>query len=34
MDKIVNALNNRVLIAIIIGLILLGMIRRFATKVS
>lgn len=30
MNKIVNMLNNRVLIAIIVGLILLGVVRRFA----
>lgn len=34
MNRLVNALNNRVLVAIIIGLILLGMIRRFAYRVG
>lgn len=29
MGKIVDALNNRVLVAIIVGLILLGVFRRF-----
>lgn len=29
MGKIIDALNNRVLIAIIVGLILLGFVRRF-----
>lgn len=29
MGKIIDALNNRVLIAIIVGLILLGVVRRF-----
>ena len=29
MNKIINALNNRVLIAIIVGLILLGVARRY-----
>lgn len=32
MGKIVDALNNRVLIAIIVGLILLGVVRRFAAR--
>ncbi len=32
MDKIVNALNNRVLIAIIVFLILFGVIRRVARR--
>jgi hypothetical protein len=34
MNKLVSMLNNRVLIAVIIGLILLGMVRRFASRVS
>ena len=29
MGKVIDALNNRVLIAIIVGLILLGVVRRF-----
>lgn len=29
MGKIIDALNNRVLIAIIVGLILIGVVRRF-----
>ena len=29
MGKIIDALNNRVLVAIIVGLILLGVVRRF-----
>lgn len=32
MGKVIDALNNRVLIAIIVGLILLGVIRRFAAR--
>lgn len=32
MGKIVDALNNRVLIAIIVGLILLGVVRRFMNR--
>lgn len=34
MNKLVNALNNRVLVAIIVGLILLGVFRRFASRVG
>jgi hypothetical protein len=30
MDKIVSTLNNRYLVAIIVGLFLLGVARRFA----
>lgn len=29
MGKLIDALNNRVLIAIIVGLILIGVFRRF-----
>lgn len=29
MGKVIDALNNRVLIAIIVGLILFGVVRRF-----
>jgi len=32
MDKIVNALNNRFLIAIVVGLFVLGVVRRFAGR--
>lgn len=32
MGKIVDALNNRVLVAIIVGLILLGVVRRFMNR--
>lgn len=32
MGKLIDALNNRVLIAIIIGLILLGFVRRFVGR--
>lgn len=30
MDKAVNFLNNRIFIAILVGLFLLGMVKRFA----
>jgi hypothetical protein len=29
MGKIIDALNNRILVAIIVGLILFGFVRRF-----
>lgn len=32
MGKVIDALNNRILIAIIVGLILLGVVRRFAAR--
>ena len=32
MNKVVNLLNNRVLIAIIVGLILFGVVRRFLPR--
>lgn len=32
MGKVIDALNNRILIAIIVGLILLGVVRRFAGR--
>lgn len=32
MDTLVNKLNNRYLVAIIVGLFLLGIVRRFAGR--
>lgn len=32
MDKILNFLNNRVLIAIVVGLFLLSVVRSFARR--
>jgi hypothetical protein len=32
MSKIVNALNNRVLLAVIAGLFVLGIVKRFAGR--
>lgn len=29
MGKIIDALNNRILVAVIVGLILFGVVRRF-----
>lgn len=32
MDRIISFLNNRYLVAILVGLFLLGFIRRFASR--
>lgn len=32
MNKVINALNNRYLIAIVVGLFVLGVARRFAGR--
>lgn len=32
MNKVINMLNNRVLIAIIVGLILIGIVRRYVGR--
>ena len=32
MDRLVSFLNNRILIAVIVGLFLLGVVKRFAGR--
>lgn len=32
MDRVVSFLNNRYLVAVLVGLFLLGMVRRFAGR--
>lgn len=32
MDRVISFLNNRYLVAVIVGLFLLGMVRRFAGR--